>query len=518
MGMSASQARLLNLQARQSNLEYQGQQINQERTILSQQSTALYNSLLAMNVPTPPSTSDFTTIEYSGVDGATTFSLGTIKPNGDNTYNVTLQRTQAGHYIGSAGTAKITDVPATIIVSPVEGYGKVSDTSYAVPSENSGSVADGTPLFIPNSSSEISDEKEYYEMKSDKDGNKYFVSVTAEEARSVEAENLYVKDKAVNEVKGSDGAVTTEANYDPKTAYAVPDQTSTYTSGGISKSEIGNCYIQVGNEVRGVTSDDYEQLSDGTYALKSDVEGTLVQKSSNGTEVTNPDSEDPNITKYVEGNACTTMANAKEALGSSYTSYLEAIRNAFPEYSDKDKISDSTLATMFYVYFTKSEGSSIQTPHFISQENIDNTSDIGKNSYVEVYDYSPNGNYTTSEEKNYCQLTFDTSGRITEIKIPTNYENDVPTGYKTISLTAETVTDNAAYQDAYNEYEYAQYEYDKKQQEINAKTSIIQQEDRNLELKLQRLDNERTQITTEIEAVDKVINDNIESSYKTFSG
>ena len=68
------------------------------------------------------------------------------------------------------------------------------------------------------------------------------------------------------------------------------------------------------------------------------------------------------------------------------------------------------------------------------------------------------------------------------------------------------------------QYEYKQYEYDKLQQEINAKTEIIQQEDRNLELKLQRLDNERTQITTEIEAVEKVINDNIESTYKTFSG
>ena len=44
MGMSASQARLLNLQARQSNLEYQGQQINQERSILAQQSSALYYS------------------------------------------------------------------------------------------------------------------------------------------------------------------------------------------------------------------------------------------------------------------------------------------------------------------------------------------------------------------------------------------------------------------------------------------------------------------------------------------
>ena len=67
-------------------------------------------------------------------------------------------------------------------------------------------------------------------------------------------------------------------------------------------------------------------------------------------------------------------------------------------------------------------------------------------------------------------------------------------------------------------YEYDTYLYDQKNKEINAKTEVIQQEDKNLELKLQRLDNERTQITTEIEAVEKVINDNIEASYKTFSG
>ena len=87
-----------------------------------------------------------------------------------------------------------------------------------------------------------------------------------------------------------------------------------------------------------------------------------------------------------------------------------------------------------------------------------------------------------------------------------------------MKVSAKTVTDENAYQDAYAQYEYAKYEYDKTQQEINAKTEVIQQEDKRLELKLQRLDNERTQITTEIEAVEKVINDNIEASYKTFSG
>ena len=85
MGMSASQARLLSLQARQSNLEYQGQQINQERTILSQQCTALYNSLLSMTVPTPPSTSDFTSIQYTGQNGATTYSFNAsdVNPGSD---------------------------------------------------------------------------------------------------------------------------------------------------------------------------------------------------------------------------------------------------------------------------------------------------------------------------------------------------------------------------------------------------------------------------------------------------
>ena len=107
---------------------------------------------------------------------------------------------------------------------------------------------------------------------------------------------------------------------------------------------------------------------------------------------------------------------------------------------------------------------------------------------------------------------------ITQIKIPFYSEDGTLLGTNDIKLTAEKTTDNAAYQDAYNQYEYAQYEYDKKQEEINAKTEIIQQQDRNLELKLQRLDTERQQITAEIDALKTVIKDNIDKSFKTFSG
>ena len=58
-GMAASQARFLSLTARKSNVEYEGQQVNQQRTALSNESANLYNKLTSIEVPTPPSTSDY---------------------------------------------------------------------------------------------------------------------------------------------------------------------------------------------------------------------------------------------------------------------------------------------------------------------------------------------------------------------------------------------------------------------------------------------------------------------------
>ena len=71
MGMAASQARYLGLTARKTNVEYEGQQINQARTALANQSANTFNELLALEVPTAPSTQDYTTLQYSYKDGTT---------------------------------------------------------------------------------------------------------------------------------------------------------------------------------------------------------------------------------------------------------------------------------------------------------------------------------------------------------------------------------------------------------------------------------------------------------------
>ena len=82
----------------------------------------------------------------------------------------------------------------------------------------------------------------------------------------------------------------------------------------------------------------------------------------------------------------------------------------------------------------------------------------------------------------------------------------------------ETVTDKDAYEDAMNQYYYENAKYDKMIQDINAKTSIIQQQDQQLELRLKQLDTEHNALATEIDAVSKVVSDNVEKSFKTFGG
>ena len=91
MGLSASQARLLSLTARQSNLEYEGQQINQQRTTLSNESSNYYNSLLEMSVPVPPSTNDYTKIVYNftiGGNNATVKEALPVLKDGNTSYTI----------------------------------------------------------------------------------------------------------------------------------------------------------------------------------------------------------------------------------------------------------------------------------------------------------------------------------------------------------------------------------------------------------------------------------------------
>jgi len=117
---------------------------------------------------------------------------------------------------------------------------------------------------------------------------------------------------------------------------------------------------------------------------------------------------------------------------------------------------------------------------------------------------------TRIEKESKALLETDGNGRFTSIR----FEDDSIT----YTLNMETVTDSEAYNDAMNQYYYENAKYDKAVQDINAKTSMIQREDQELELRLKQLDTERNALNTEIDAVQKVIKDNVEASFKTFGG
>lgn len=94
MGLAASQARFLGLTARKSNTEYEGQQVNQQRTALANESASLYSQLTNLTVPTPPDIINFYNTEYTFTTGGKTYTMTSLPIRGDNGYTVALSHSE----------------------------------------------------------------------------------------------------------------------------------------------------------------------------------------------------------------------------------------------------------------------------------------------------------------------------------------------------------------------------------------------------------------------------------------
>ena len=90
MGLAASQARFLGLTARKSNTEYEGQQVNQQRTALANESASLYSQLTNLSVPTPPDITNYYTTEYSFTYEDIEYTMNTLPVRTEKGYDVEL--------------------------------------------------------------------------------------------------------------------------------------------------------------------------------------------------------------------------------------------------------------------------------------------------------------------------------------------------------------------------------------------------------------------------------------------
>ena len=150
MGMAASQARFLGLTARQNNVEFEGQQINQQRTMLSNESANYYNDLLGMTVPTPPSVDTFTKTYYTFNDGALTNTVTGMIAQANGMYTVSyLSKWQDDYSVVSAATSVVTQLSAqpndayAIGAVPLRPLGQLPEGS-GVTYDSSITLSDGT--------------------------------------------------------------------------------------------------------------------------------------------------------------------------------------------------------------------------------------------------------------------------------------------------------------------------------------------------------------------------------------
>ena len=124
MGMAASQARHISLVARKTNVEWEGQQINQARTALANKTASLFNQMLGMTVPDCPDTTDFTKVQYSYSDGLNASTIDSYYQisNPEPEYNYVVTHSYfTDVYTGSLKKLNDPQVQTDLSI-PIEGY------------------------------------------------------------------------------------------------------------------------------------------------------------------------------------------------------------------------------------------------------------------------------------------------------------------------------------------------------------------------------------------------------------
>ena len=435
MGMAASQARYLGLAARKTNCEYQGQQINQARTALANQSAELWNQMLGLSVPTVPDQTNYTKTQYSFSDGQNAYEIIDMVPSDEEDgYNYTVKYR---YYEDTVNGVEVANTNPQV-------YADVS----ASKTENQTIDVDGTG-------------KVTY-------GGVEFTEVTDETQASIIKADLISKG-VLAESQVNQPLYKAGGNY-----YVGALPTATTDTATIYKHGVGN--YKLGN-------------SKATALTVADVQ------------------KDPNLAaallKIAQDNPDTKMAAAIEA---AYNGTVSAYPN---DTSWNDAIGNIyTYTKNGTVYYATKEELDISRTSF-REDNRTEVSAIDKQKSLKQY-------YTLQQKEEKVETTralmddASGTGRFSSVKLK-NYNT-------AFNLNTETATNEEAYNQAMNQFYYDTQVYNKKNADINAKTSIIQQQDRTLELRLKQLDTEHNALQTEMEAVKKVITKNVEDTFKTFNG
>lgn len=568
MGMAASQARYLALVARKSNCEYEGQQINQARTVLSNQSASLFNQMLGLKVPVPPSVSDFAKLQYSYTDGVNEYVLENWQQlaNPEEDYNYIVSRsTYQNVYTGSQkklndpqvqfqtgvdATVEQIEMALKLVTSTQKEYEEAKAATKTKEKEAAtlSNYADNDSFTGVSACDYDADNNTYSVMQKllnkDANGNPLYTST--------DGTQYYLKDgKYYNSADGSEytGPIneltpsTTDKGPTVFTGYNKLDPTAQAAAkAAIDKLiEKGAMSEDVKADYAGIYVD-----TAGNIALKADLRN-LYGGTTGGTKTVLPvyseTSINTTVAKYdseismlqtIEHQALQAYDNAQTAyeslcrptyIGNCALTLLTELtddqkaelRQIVKDMKEQDvptSIEDCFNENDEYlggIYTFKMNNTVYYTTFADLNKSYASGSGINNiDGQVQLSYYNASYLKQKKEDTVKALLETDGNGRFTTVR----FEDDSVT----YSLNVETVHDDDAYKDAMNQYNYDNAVYDKMVQDINAKTSLIQQEDQQLELRLKQLDTEQNALSTEIDAVSKVVKDNVEKSFKTFGG
>ncbi|MCD8378335.1 MAG: hypothetical protein LUB59_06070 [Candidatus Gastranaerophilales bacterium] len=547
MGMAASQARYLSLVARKSNTEYEGQQINQQRVVLSNQTADLFNQMLTMSVPTCPDSNDYTTLQYSYSDGyndsvlSSYYQLGTA----DEDYNYVV----TSYYYDDVytGQRKLLNDPKVQSTRTVEyTYDEnssdnnktvtVASCLYDIANDiytiTNSSGIQSTFTRVDDSGDTRAELDEIYGRTTITSAN-YF---TYDEATGDYIYSTGQYDDEDNEITVTYSAVdmddedavallkaTYGSDYDESLTYYYDAEYGTYVIGEeieelslnsgsasnitVRNQDDGSVYYTDGE--RYITADELAAITstNNTITLKSATETATY---SNFTAVGNCTLTELTASDYEDEDIQTELAQIIKDMNSSENGNTTSAANLAACFDDDGNYIGGIYTFQMYgvTYYTTQADLELSAA---SAYYDDATASNGIDSQLEKLAYYKASYISTKiETTSKALLETDGNGRFTSVR----FEDD-STVY---TLNTETVTDEDAYNNAMNQYYYEQDVYDKAVRDINAQTEIIQAQDRTLELRLKQLDTEQNALQTEMEAVQKVVSKNVENSFKTFSG
>ena len=481
MGMAASQARFLGLTARQNNVEFEGQQINQQRTMLSNQSANYYNDLLGMSVPTPPSVDSYTKTVYTFNDGSLTNTVTSMIAQSNGTYTVSyLSKWQDDYTPVAAATSVITRTGAqgnytyAIGVNELRALGKLEGTIPPGATFNGSAVMQDVNGDYYIEQTEKTEQVRPYDPNTDGPLEYAYIPDTngnvAYDAYQ-DANGFYYEDDNGNPVYVNENDVF---------AYIWDDSQT--------NPEYAVCFVE--EDANGVLQRQYyEDTTTQYYLTDSEVESLKVY--------------DVGDDSYLSGKT------------------NDEIKGILKEEAAWAKLLEQKYGyTDWLVRYVTDTATGSERPYFYAASSVENASYDANTltSLSAISCFTIGSEQKVQEFKGIegCKLEKDSSGRLITLSIP-NTDDNGNVFYTEYALTTETATDQDAYNDAMNEYEYQKYLYDQSVENINAKIEVIQAEDKNLELRLKQLDTEQKAISAEKDAVSKVIEKNTSDTFKTFS-